>query len=440
MNEIDMYMNFADEQETNNILKFFKCNVRSNNLDFKKTKIKTIIRTNHSLKKSKSIVNPFIAILMRHRIGDWDCLNEKEFFITLNKDVGEIPDYIKFANLLLKYPDKKNEYIKLINENQINNKYFFDFNLNFENKEEVIEYYSKLSDSPEGIVHNIEKYFMKAFKLNLLKSDIENIKDVKNWDIIELNNNLKRDNESENIFIKFEYIRTHNNMDKDILNKFCIDIILYLLFLFEGSYTDTNKIALEKLKNKLDELHNNCKKSEKEHKEIIKNLKNELSTNKLNIADFDKMKEKIKIYSDNNNRLSKQINEFKDKNHSLNNELKDEKDKAKSYKTKIKNIELYYKYNFPTYEKEEKIFGVIHSTQINIAKIIFDEVEFMHIDNWRRSIGNVKKIYIQREGIPTKELLKIKNYCSKNGINIKKTISIHDEKRLIETISIIKNK
>ncbi|WP_270568061.1 hypothetical protein, partial [Clostridium beijerinckii] len=59
--------------------------------------------------------------------------------------------------------------------------------------------------------------------------------------------------------------------------------------------------------------------------------------------------------------------------------------------------------------------------------------------DWKNRITNVKKIYIQREGIPTRELSKIRNYCVKNGIEIKESISIYDEKRLIEIVSMIKN-
>ncbi len=119
MNEIDMYLSLIDDREANNILKVLKCNVRLDNLELKKTKIRTMIRTNQSKKLFKENISPFSVIIIRHNIKEWNHLNEKEFLITLNK-MEEIPDYVKFANLMMKFPDKKNKYIELINENKNN--------------------------------------------------------------------------------------------------------------------------------------------------------------------------------------------------------------------------------------------------------------------------------------------------------------------------------
>lgn len=451
MNEIDMYMTLADDVEVNNVLKLFNCNVRTKNLNLKKMKIKTIVRTNHTIKKSKKVKNPFAAILIRHKVEEWECLNEKEFFITLNKDTEKIPDYVKFANLLIKYPNEKEKYMELINENIRSNKYIFDFNFNFNNEEEIIEYSSKLLNNlGEGVFDNIKKYFMKALKSNLLKLTIENIDDIKNWSIMDLFNNLKEDNEANNTFMKFEYMRTHTDVDKDILTKFHLDIVFYLLFLFENECKNGRKESLEelgKIKDKISKLNDDYKKllkegkeKDKENKEIIQKLKNEVKVNMKSEEELNKLKEQMDIQCSKNNFLLGSVNELKNKNNLLNNELKNCKEKIKTYGDKITSTKLYYKYNFQSNEINEKTFGLIHSTHIEVAKIIFGEVEFIHIDNWKKQISNIKKLFIQREGISTRELINIKKYCNKNGIEIVDTVSIHDEKKLIETISIIKNK
>ncbi|WP_270568138.1 hypothetical protein, partial [Clostridium beijerinckii] len=136
MNDIDIYTSLIDDIEANSILKYFNCNVRLNNLELKKTKIKTIIRSNHSIKKPRENTNPFLEILKRHKISKWDNLDEKEFLITLSKSSDTTPDYVKFANLITKYPDKKNEYIEFMINNKNEKKYIFDFDLKFDNEDE----------------------------------------------------------------------------------------------------------------------------------------------------------------------------------------------------------------------------------------------------------------------------------------------------------------
>ncbi|AIY80662.1 hypothetical protein FDB15_14520 [Clostridium botulinum] len=446
MNEIDMYLSLIDDREANNILKVLKCNVRLDNLELKKTKIRTMIRTNQSKKLFKENISPFSVIIIRHNIKEWNHLNEKEFLITLNK-MEEIPDYVKFANLMMKFPDKKNKYIELINENKNNNKYVFDFDLNFDNKEEIIRYYSKLSENQEDLLKNIDMYSHKAVDLGLLQKDNENRKDIINWDIIKLYNELKSHSPDENMFMKYEYIRTHNDIDKNILNNLYQDILFHLLSIFVDSGADVNKSESLKLKTEIDKLQNDYKKAEKdkvektkEYKKEIKTLKQELDLTKSKITELDKMKTELEIYSNKNDSLLKQMNELKEKNNLLDTQLKNNKKELKFYEKQVNNMQLYYKYNFSQNENNEKIFGVIHSTNINIVKIIFSEVEFIPIDDWKKAIKDIKKIYIQREGIPTSELTKIKNYCSKNGIDIIRNISIPDEKSLIEIISIEKVK
>lgn len=445
-----MYMNLADDIEVNDILKFFNCNVRTKNLDFKKTKIKTIVRTNHTIRQSKGIQNPFTAILMRHKVEEWESLNEKEFFITLNKDINKIPDYVKFANLLIKYPDE-NKYIELINDNINNKKYIFDFDFKFNNENEIIEYSSKLLNNlGESIFEDIKKYFLKAIKSNLLKSTVENIDDIKNWSIVDLFNKLEDNNEDNNTFMKFEYIRTHNGVNKEILINLDFDILFYLVSLFEKESMNGSKESLEELreiKDKVNKLNDDYKKlskagkdKDKENKEIIQKLKSEVKANMKSEEEINKVKEQMDIQCNRNNFLAESVKDLKSKNDLLNSELKECREKIKTYTDKITSTELYYKYNFQLNEVDEKIFGVIYCMHIEVAKIIFGEVEFIHIDNWKKQISTIKKLFIQREGVSTRELMNIKKYCIKNGIVIVDSISVHDEKKLIETISLIKNK
>lgn len=443
-------MNLSDEAEVNSIciLKDFKCNVKSKNIELKKIKIKSIIR-NPSF-KAKSNINPFLSILMRHKKQEWDCLSEKEFFITLNKNIDIIPDYVKLANLIMKYPNEDDKYIKLINENITNNRYLFNFDLTFDSNEEINEYFSKISNGKEDLLNNLTKYFLKAVKMNLLKTDIENLKDIKTWDMLKLYSNIKKDNEADNILLKFQYIKTHDDVDKNILDKFCFDIIFYLLVLFDGSSVDTKELS--GLKKEVSKINTDYKileklriEKEKDFKLTIKNLKHELSTINLNVIKFDKIKsetEKLNIetekISNKNEQLIIQLTDLKTQKNLVDIELKKTKTENKLNFKKRENTKLYYKDNFPT-ETTEKIFGVIYSTEIDIIKNIFSEVEFIYIDDWKKQIDNVKQVYIQREGIPSRELTRIKKHCINNGVKVIKTISVDNEKKLIEIISMLKN-
>ena len=244
MNDIDMYISLIDESEANSILKLFNCNVHVKNLDFMKTKIKTILRGGSTSKKIKG--NPFMNILSRHKKSQWDTLNEKEFLIALSNNSEDIPDYIKYANLLLKCPNKKNEYIDIINKNRMEGRETFDFDLKFDNKKEIQEYCFKLLDNRENIMNKIREYIIKAYKNDLIRIAAKKLKGVKKWDIVDLYNKLKKDDDQLNTFMKFEYLREHDDIDVEIFNKLSYDIIIYLLYLFEKSYVDIAKTNKDK--------------------------------------------------------------------------------------------------------------------------------------------------------------------------------------------------
>lgn len=445
LNEIEIYLSLVDDEEIDKILKYFKQNVRSNSLELKKTKIRTIVRMNHSIQQKKVRENPFTAILMRHKLVELQELNEREFLITINSKSNSIPDHIKFANLILKFPSEKDKYIKLINSNLNNNKYIFDFNISFNNKDEIDNYITKISLDKEAILDRLKISLDHAIEADLLSPVMHNLDDIRSWNIVRFYNELGQCCRDDNSYLKLEYMRTHNDIDNELLAKWYLDISTDILSLFEENYTDKNYIL--EMKEKIDEAINNLKKIEKqkeqeikEHNDIVKKLKKDLTANKLCNEELEKLKTDVKRQSVENEQLIKQLDMLKVQNDTLSLQLQENKIKVKDYHTKITDIEQYCEYNFPINASEEKIFGIILSTRIKIARIIFKEVEFMYVDNWKNQINNVKRIYIQNEGIETKERNKIRKYCTKNGIDIIETISVIDEKRLIEIISNKKNK
>lgn len=88
MNEIDFYVSLIDEKEANSILKLCNKSIMADNLELKKTRIKTIFRGLEQVKKGKRIMNnPFWSCISRHKVDLPLDLTEKEF---INYDIVNI--------------------------------------------------------------------------------------------------------------------------------------------------------------------------------------------------------------------------------------------------------------------------------------------------------------------------------------------------------------
>lgn len=233
MDEIELYLNFCDEKEIISILKFFKYDALKGDFEEKKLKVRSILKDKS--KESIMDISPFVHILFRHKRDEWGNLTEKEFFVTINNISYNIPDYVKFANILLKFPKEKDKYVKLINSNLKDNRSAFDFNINFENEKEIIDFESKLLNNHEEMLNILKDYFLEAVKFNLIHIDVNNIAEVKNWDITTLYKNLKGNDAEGNIYKKFEYLRTHKDIHKELFIKFYTDILNFMMMeLFKG--------------------------------------------------------------------------------------------------------------------------------------------------------------------------------------------------------------
>lgn len=450
MNEIDLYVSLIDEEEANKILKFFNKTIKIDNLEFKKTKIKTIFRGQKPIKKSSSFgPNPFWIILQGHQIERFKTYEEKEFLLSLNYEDDDIADYVKLANLIIKLPAKINEYLKLITDNIKLGKYLFDFGIILNDESEIINYFSKTAyfSNDKLLISFIDKYYDRALKEELIfPMDKIEKEGIRNYSLQELFTRINKETKNNIFNIKYEYIRTHSGVEKELFIGFCGDIIVELVnVLFTTKNKDINKktsIDIEKinaLENKLKSVTQENKNVNKEYISYVKKYQKEIKFKMEELEDLKNEVETLKLQSIEINNLTEQIKNLKDKNKELEIKYKDGRNKNKEYEKKIKETKTYYEYAFNLNElNEENKIGIIHSMEyVNIAKVIFNEVEFITLNNWKEQVSSLEEIYIQREGIPTRKLEEIKRYCSKRGIK-NKVISINNEKTLIENISLIK--
>lgn len=450
MNEIDLYINLIDEEETNKILKYFNQTVKSENLEFKKTKIKTIFRGQQTVKKMKTNgPSPFLAALQRHQIEIFKTYDEKEFLMALNEGIGDVADYVKFANLVIKLPNKINEYLDMIKSNINSNKYLFDFGVTFNDDLEIIRYFNKASyfSNEKTLLRFIDKFHNKAVKDNLIPP-LENtqLEIIKKYSFQELYKRIQGEH-MDNVFnIKYMYIKTHPKIDKELMNGFCGDIIIELMDTFSmikskdsDKKLNVDTTEIKTLENKLEKLTEEKKILDKEYINYVKKSQKEI---KSRIEELEEYKNKMKTLNSevvDINALSERIKEMEIKNKDLESKYKDEKKKNKEYEKQRRETNVYYEYAFTSNElNEANKIGIIHSMEyINLAKIIFNDVNFITLNNWKEQINKLEVVYIQREGISTRKLEEIRDYCSQRGIT-NKVISIDNEKTLIENISLIK--
>lgn len=450
MNEIDLYVSLIDEEEANKILKFFNQTTKIGNLEFKKTKIKTIFRGQKSIKKRSSFgSNPFWEILQGHQIERFKTYEEKEFLMILNYEDDDISDYVKLANLIIKLPNKVNEYLKLMTENMKLDKYLFDFGIMFNDESEIINYFIKTSyiNNNKLLLSFIEKYYNRALKDEFI-FPMENTERVvvRNYSIQQLFDRIQKESKNNILNIKYEYVRTHPEIERELFVGFCGDIIIELVNIWCPSRNkDFNKKtsidmdSIKALENKLKSLNEANKNVNKEYNSYLKKSQKEIKVKTKELEQFKNEVKSLKLQSVEMSNLAEQVKILKDKNKELEMKYKDGKNKNKEYEKKIRDTKTYYEYAFNLRElNEENKIGIIHSMEyINLAKIIFNEIKFITLNNWKEHVNKLEEIYIQREGIPTGKLEEIKTYCSKRGIT-NKVISIDNEKTLIENIALIK--
>lgn len=466
MNEIDLYFKLIDEKESNSIIDKFCLDIKSENLEYKKTKMRMLLKNPIAARKGKKH-HPFTfeLILVRHKEKHLSSLTNKEYLNFISDKSVCQTNLEKLANYILDFPNEFEKINGLIKNNVEKNKDFFDFDIHFENDEELTEYLKKISilSSRDLLLGFIDKLMTEEIKDDFLSYDNELETVIKDLSLLSFYDYLQNvSDEIKKIILKYIYIKTHANIDYEILSEFCIEIMSVILLISESKNKhnitneeyktkyESSQIQLVDLKESIKEMEKNKKDNDKILKAEIKEIEEKLSifensmkikeeVYKQSIKDLKTKNEvNISILKKNN---EKSILELENKNKENTNILKDNNEKKITYERQLFKQSKYMEYTFPQVELDEQLFGLIYSMNIDISKTIFKEILFIPYEEWKEMLNNltnVKKIYIQREGISSKQLSEVTNYCNNKNYTVK-LISISNEKMLIEKISLIKN-
>ena len=131
-----------------------------------------------------------------------------------------------------------------------------------------------------------------------------------------------------------------------------------------------------------------------------------------------KLNEQKKVYQKNIVNMEKKIQD-----------LKNERFQKEQYFNSVFNC-----------EKDECVFAVVTSFEIEIASKIYPEILFIkekEFDEKKNRLRKVGKVYIQREGMSYRKIAEIEKYCNKRKIDTC-VYFFGKEKNLIEKIALLK--
>lgn len=444
MSDILFYLNFIDNEEADRILKFFNQSVKADNLEMKKMLIRNKLKP--KIKSKISLDDKFFECISKHKIDILSNLTEKQFLICINK-LTNLSDYEKIANCMLFFPEVVKKYKDRILENKTNGKDIFDLNISFSSKDEIKEYISKTSwlSDEKRLFRAIDFFIKLAIDQKIIAMNTEDIKKFDNLSFIDFYN---KSTCSEVYAIEqYLYIKKNKEDCTDIYNEFIIDILLNLLLKFSNKINNNLDEKTSVIGNDVLELSEDIKNAnlkikeiEKENRKIKKENSNLSKKIESNVLDLGEKNNEIKKRESEIHKIKEDIDKLSLELEMLKIKFKKESDVRKTYEEKLNSIEDYYKYYLEDdCEGNQPILAVIHSIKAEISKKIFKEVLFVNSKEWQGKINNITHVYIQREGISNRELIKIKKFCEEN--EIKNTIfSIKNEKDLIEKISLFKYK
>jgi hypothetical protein len=445
MYEIDFYLELADEAEINRILKGLNESV-GDNLTVSKMKIKKAYNRGQiagNIKgKSRKSIEPFNVIFNKHR-KNFNGLNEKEFFVLMQDKINILSNYEKFANSVIYYPNKTNEYLPIMKENYKNNKPIFDLGYTLDSDEEAANYiihrspYSSDKICKDVIEETVGKY-LTTEDIQKIKSYSKQIGGLGIREVYNMVNNNEFD--IPTFLVEYIYSLTHERENPELVRIFLIEILTNMAKEYKNKEVvdETSSASaeenqqlfalIEQYKSKINELEEECKALKKSKREMLKSNKtheNELKELKTQLEEIEKKKQELieSIKNESANEISKLISE----------------------KTKIENELNIIKEsirNIGHLGKEGQIFAFIHSRDVNLAQKIFPEVLFIPSKQFKNAndikyIKGIKHLYIQRQGVLSSQIATWEHIGQANNIIIK-TVEASCEKEIIEQLARIK--
>lgn len=431
MNEIDLYINLIDKDEADRILRIFNSSVKNSNLNFKKFKIKKILKkTSVNEKKFSRENNRFNFVIKEHIVSKNDDISEKEFLLSLNaRESNNVKDYEKLANLIYHYPQSIEKYMDMLLSNYKEEKPLFDLGIEINNDEEAKNYLEHIAISNEtDDVKILSLLLLKFFNCEENDKEIlEMSQEIEKWSLTELRKKIAYDNNLETYTIKALYVYKHSELEEEFAKILLNDALM--------EFAESCKNEKKELKNKLRLMEKNSLSSEEV--EELKNYKKEAESLCRKVSKLEKIIEKEKEKcEETKNKFKLNINEQKEVYQK--NIVKIEK-KIENLKNEKIQKEQYFNSVFNC-EKDEYVFAVVTSFEIEIARKIYPEILFIKEKEFyekKNMLRKVRKVYIQREGMSYRKIAEIEKYCNKRKIDTC-VYFFGKEKNLIEKIALLK--
>ncbi|MCT4619086.1 MAG: hypothetical protein N4A62_06830 [Marinisporobacter sp.] len=448
MNELELFINLLDEKEVDKILIRFKNSSKNGNLQFKKIKLRQIFRK-QTTKTRKSLKNPFEYTLNKYKNSDYQKLSEKEFFqLMANPENSKITNYARLANALIYFNKTTKELLpQLVDNYQKGRPLFYLENL-FSTKEDVQQYLIKKNSILGANIFKFIKNHLSPEEETIIDSLMTKVCEM---DILELQDELMVDNiEYPSELLDYAYLLTHPEENIEVRMTLAAKITNYLInkqfenikILKQSLNEDAeSKEQVQELIQQIENLKHQNKELKYENNEWKKKYSQSLKT----ISDECQKNEKL-LYTYNLekkeviNKYEQELLNYK-KNYNANtNILKEEANKLQKENQYLKKVILSLSDEYAT----QPSFAVICSNKSmnELVKEIYKEVLIFSSEDWEKQKekfiqNNIKRIYIQRQGISTSTITKIENFSKKNNI-ANSLFLASNSKNLIEQIGYFK--
>jgi hypothetical protein len=434
MNEMELFIEMLDEQEVDRVLKFFKENpqgTRKSNasLEQKKMHIKKVFKSmtpNMIRNRKKGGPDPFYTFINNYKLSEEKGSNFLEHLVLLNEN-KEAPSFLRYANILLTYPQETRERLKEIEKNLNQGKDPLDLGDEFQSVEELKEYIRKVrayigDKAPTNIVEILKPVQRQDYQEQLKKCK----KQIKDYDYLRYYLHREELKVTYGYSISHAaYIETHPDEDYDILMMLSIEAMYDLLLFNKNEPLDQFEEKLNNIVNKYEDETTQLKIQVKTKDEELANFKT--ASNKTN--------KKHKKLEEDYNSLQQQIVE-------LNQQIKEQKreiekmvkehekqlkhvtqDSQLQLKTLEKNIELKSlidqdrKSKFQTNEPYESDWGILCISNFEIIKEIYPEVPIYHAEDKNQTFlkdSSIKTIYLLMNSLSTRRFKSLNQAILKN--------------------------
>lgn len=451
MTEMELFVDLIDGVEADNILKYFKENPNGTRreaatLQQKKIQIKRVFKSmtpNMKRKRKRGGANPFYVYI--NKFSSITSEKGDDFYshiLVLNKMYEKTPNYAKFSNLLLNFPEEtrqKLEEFDLVIKNGGN---FLDINTDFNSIDELKAFLIRFSDY---MGDNAPKVISRKIMKETLSFNSSKLKDCEV--VVKHQNLLEFYNEKDTLYSEYSvpitniaYINTHANEDKDIL------MLLAIEAMYESMISQNNNIenkVNEAIKTIEDEhliIQNKVKDKENEITALKSELNKISKNNKALKMELQSLKKTFevraeefhKVNIDNEKEYQQQIEKL--------NRIKEE------YENQIKKLNNQIEMNRVINEERDNLlnvatavgidWGIVCISGFEIIKEIYPEIPIIDVEKDAKSIlkgESINTIYLIMNGLSTKKYRRIKREIEKNDIEVE-ALEFENVKEAIEWI------